>query len=167
MDSLFCATGATTALSTTERRGLRAVQSGFAARVAQRHRSARGLQLQTCSTRRMDSGRANRFERAMRGGMRPRVERLRCRHRLLEISNDLCRRNDLRRLGLIRPCRGQWIIKRRLKPTIQIILTWERRRRDRGDYSGRTGDRGFGVVGADENSLALRDSLVGLRPCSG
>jgi hypothetical protein len=34
----------------------------------------------------------------MRGGVRPRVERLRrirCRRRLLEISNDLCRSYDL------------------------------------------------------------------------
>jgi hypothetical protein len=56
----------------------------------------RGLQLQTACDRHMDSARANLLKRAMRGGMRPRVERLRCRRRLLEISNDLCRSYDPR-----------------------------------------------------------------------
>jgi hypothetical protein len=45
--------------------------------------------LRAAADRRMDNGRAVLFERAMRGGTWPRVERLRFRRRLLEISNDL------------------------------------------------------------------------------
>ena len=96
------------------------------------------------------------------------VERLRIRSGLFECSDYRCR---LGRIRAGRPCRGQPSIpEQRREPRIRIILTWGRRHGDRGDRSGRTGDRGIGVVeGVDERPRALRDCLVGRRPrsCSG
>ena len=96
------------------------------------------------------------------------MERLRIRSGLFERSKDRCR---LGRIRAGRPCRGQPSIpEQRREPRIRIILTWGRRHGDRGDRSGRTGDRGIGAVeGVGETPRALRDYLVGRRSrsCSG
>ena len=66
------------------------------------------------------------------------------------------------------------IPKQRREPRIQIILTWGRRLRDRGDRSGRTAiagiaavaDLGIGAVeDVDETPLALRE--LSRRPPTG
>ena len=89
------------------------------------------------------------------------MERLRIRSGLFEHSKDRCR---LGRIRAGRPCRGQPSIpEQRREPRIRIILTWGRRHGDRGDRSGRTGDRGIGAVeGVYEGPLALRNCLVSL-----